>query len=174
MNETEAMNETLVIIDMQPQFGAANCPRTLEACKREIRHAMQECNGIVYVKYEGHGQIHRELTDLTLLYSHKVTVTKKLNDGSKQVVKYLSQRGFAKEHIRICGVNAQWCVAVTTKGLKSLLPHSRLIAVADAINCVPGGGSDIDHRKWVLRLIEEYGVEVVNRHLLVPEKHQAA
>jgi hypothetical protein len=172
------MNETLVIIDMQPDFAACNSERLIRACQREIRQAMQDCNGIVYVRYKDHKSVHKELLDLTLLYSHKAITTKDRNDGSKHVLRTISRRGFCRTRLRICGINAQYCVHETILGLRMKLPHSRLIAVADAINTVNYryDMDDLQHRKRVDEYVDGYGIEVVNRHLLLPEavKEEAA
>jgi hypothetical protein len=140
---------------------------------------MQECNGIVFVRYvdkdEDHGPVHQWLTDLTLLYSHKAMVNKSTNDGSKPIIRTISKRGFCRTQIRICGVNAQWCVRSTVGGLKQKLPKSRLIAVADAINTTDyRGGDDLQHRECVAQFIDQYQIEVENRHLLLPELEEEA
>lgn len=170
------MNETLVLIDMQPRFDAARSRRTIKACQREIRKAMQECNGIVYVQYNK-WVIHKELRDLTLLYSHKAVTSKKQNDGSQQILRTLKRRGFSQTQLRICGVNAGFCVYSTVAGLRKLLPEARIVAVADAINCL-GVGDGLDHRKYVMHTIrllaDTYKLDVENRHLLVPELTAAA
>jgi nicotinamidase-related amidase len=106
---------TLVVIDMQSRFKAANYPNALITVTKEIIHAKQQERPIVFVEYNGFGQTHKELLSLVKDYPLKSIIKKKCDDGSKPLMKALKKHKFYT-NLRVCGVNADLCVAATVKG----------------------------------------------------------
>ena len=129
------MPATLVIVDMQPKFVAANTPRVIVGVTREILEAKQRKSGIIFLEYNPTcemGRTHEGLFSLIRGYPHKSRVTKNEDDGSLSVVQAIRRRGFANRTLRVCGVNTDCCVYETIKGLLGRLERSRIEVVKDA------------------------------------------
>jgi len=135
----------LLVIDMQPQFKTSCRSWLIENVSREIRRAIDNGDGIIFLEYTwgvGCGgvainqQTHRALTDLVVGEEHAVAlvVHKEQDDGSREVshaIKYWREH---KSTIRVVGVNKGACVCDTVLGLSQLLPDTRIIVVGDACN----------------------------------------
>ena len=114
------MPATLVVVDMQPEFEAANEPNVLVAVAREILEAKRNKWPIVVVEYRGGfnlAETHQGLRSLLKGYSKKARIGKDDDDGSMEVVRAIRRRKFNEKTLRICGVNTDCCVAATVNGL---------------------------------------------------------
>jgi|SaaInlV_165m_DNA_1040744.scaffolds.fasta_scaffold133393_1 nicotinamidase-related amidase len=144
------MPATLVVVDMQPQFKASNIPNVIVGVTREILDAKRRKSGIIFLEYtptESLGRTHDGFSSLIRGYRAKARVTKKNDDGSKQVVDALRRRGFASHTLRICGVNTECCVAATVNGLVERLDKTRIEVVKDA--CESEWERDYDWRSFI-------------------------
>src|SRR6185436_16930036 len=104
------MSYTLVIVDMQATFGAANSRRVRENCKREILQAMESNSPIIFVEYIGQGPTIPSLVRLTDDYD-RVFITRKGDDnGSREVRKTIKDNKLPARRVRVCGVNTDCCV----------------------------------------------------------------
>jgi nicotinamidase-related amidase len=130
---------TLVVVDMQPHFNAANGRRIIKNCKRELNKAMSVHAAIVFVEYFGSFPTVKELTNVTKHYHRVYTTYKHVDDGSEQVEQLISDWHLAAKKVRVCGVNTDCCVWATVNGLTSRLPRSTIEVVADACD------SDYNH-----------------------------
>lgn len=143
------MPATLVIVDMQPHFVAANTPGVIVGVTREILEAKRRKSGIIFLEYkptDEMGRTHEGLFSLIKGYPHKARVTKDDDDGSLEVVKALRRRGFAKHTLRVCGVNTDCCVYETIVGLLDRLDRSKIEVVKDA--CESEWNRDYDWRSF--------------------------
>lgn len=163
---------TLVVIDMQEEFEAANCPKTIAACQREIRAAIGRDDPIIFVEYgdkappiKGYPSIPPvtlpALTDLTKGYDHAHTVVKFDNSGTPEVIKTIRDHDLPCD-LRICGVNANCCVRLTVEGLrKQRKLKFPMVAVEDAINMWSLFDNDsYDHARTVVSYVRNYRTEV--------------
>ncbi len=125
------MPYTLVVIDMQPEFHAANHPNTIIAVTREIITAVRNSSPIVIVEYRECGPTHPAFLHILKDYKLKSRIKKPQDDGSKEVLRTLSRRKFYK-NLRICGVNRDCCVKATVDGLLYSSLRSKIEVVKDA------------------------------------------
>ena len=126
------MPATLVVVDMQPDFSAANNPSVIVGVTREILEAKRKKSGIIFLEYSDTGRTHEGFSSLIKGYRHKARVTKDDDDGSLEVVKALRRRGFGSRTLRICGVNVDCCVFDTVNGLLHRLEQVQIQVVKDA------------------------------------------
>lgn len=140
------MPATLIVVDMQPDFSAANDPSVIVGVTREILEAKRKNSGIIFLEYSDTGRTHEGFSSLIRGYRHKARVTKDDDDGSLEVVKALCRRGFGKRTLRICGVNADCCVFDTVNGLLGRLDQVQIQVVKDA--CGSEWSKDFDWRTF--------------------------
>lgn len=126
------MPSTLVVIDMQDDFEAANQPDCVVGVTKEILLAKQRRDNIVFVEYIGCSPTHNGLLDLLKNYSNKARIKKSEDDGSREIIKVLKRRNFRSKKLRICGVNADCCVWDTVFGLLKRLKGTQIEVVKDA------------------------------------------
>jgi nicotinamidase-related amidase len=141
------MPSTLVVVDMQPSFTAANTPSVIVGVTREILEAKRRKSGIIFLEYkptDEMGRTHAGLSSLIRGYPHKARVTKADDDGSREVVKAIRRRGFPNRTLRVCGVNTDCCVWETTMGLLDRLERIQIQVVKDA--CESEWNRDYDWR----------------------------
>jgi len=140
------MPTTLVVIDMQPEFEAANDPKCIVGVAKQIWMAQQQKWPIVLVEYSGCGETHDVFADMLKGYSSKARISKTDDDGSLEVVRCLRRRKFPHHRLRICGVNADCCVYETVEGLLYRLEKSHIELAKEA--CATEYG-DIDWRRYL-------------------------
>lgn len=107
---------TLVVIDMQPVFPAAE--EVLYPVIDLIKSAMVDKSNIVVVEYSYDGSVHtyEQILDKIENYPLKAIVKKRQDNGSKQVQEALHSFEHNNE-LKICGVNLCCCVRDTALGL---------------------------------------------------------
>lgn len=123
---------TLVVVDMQSQFKAANGKRVRENCLREILQAIKDNSPIIFLEWEGYPPT---LDDLILpvkdQYQNYYVKTKVTDDGSAQVESLVYLNRLPK-NFKVCGVNTDCCVAATVRGLTSRFEMAIIDVIADA------------------------------------------
>jgi nicotinamidase-related amidase len=136
----------LIVTDMQREFDASETPEVIAACIREIKRAKKRKALILLVEYasryysdNGMSDTQDEILDVLEGYPHCITVSKKIDDGSAQIMKVLKRVGIPKR-FKVCGVNTDCCVRSTVNGLTAKLPEgTQITLIADACNssCSP-------------------------------------
>lgn len=139
------MPKTLVVIDMQPSFQAANSPQVIVGVTKQILEAKLNNWPIVVLEYDQCGSTHPALISLLKGYKHKSVITKKDDDGSKELIKCLQRRKFPESELLICGVNADCCVITTIYGILNKLTNTIIELSKEA--CATELG-DIDWRRF--------------------------
>lgn len=137
---------TLVIVDMQATFGAANSKRVRANCKQEIVKAMESGAAIIFVEYIGQGPTIPSLVKLTDDYDRVFITRKSRDDGSQEVRSVIYNNKLPSHRIKVCGVNTDCCVLKTVYGLEDLMNPSKMKVIASACN------STWDHAYGLLRL----------------------
>lgn len=139
---------------MQPRFKSSMHDWMLKNVADEIRAAKSAGWGIMFLEYTRRGGIggvqlsertHSRLTRLVMRYKHAITVHKKQNDGSIEVLCAADKwyDGSYVEHIaggiRVVGVNTMACVADTVNGLSKFRSDIEITVVGEACNA---GGTE--------------------------------
>jgi nicotinamidase-related amidase len=115
----ENVYPTLVVIDMQEFFEAANDQPTIQAINKEIRKSKENNGAIVLVHYEGNGDFRQEILDEIGTYKKVSQITKR-DDGGHNEVNFVVQINNYNPKLRLCGVNTSACVLRTAEGLIKL------------------------------------------------------
>lgn len=154
-----AREATLVIVDMQTFFPAAQNPKTTKAALDLLLLGIERGWAVVYLEHQGWGQTIDLLLDPVLKLGAEAEKicrfrTKNAWDGSSQVEDACRQSGFPSEEFVLCGVNTHECVADTVIGLTSRFPLSRLTVVKSACNCETGLPWSQFYKAFNLRLVE--------------------
>ena len=76
---------SLLIIDMQSYFPAANNRRVISNCKREIETAMEKRAAIIFVEFNNCGPSIKSLLSLADGYDRLHFAHKDMDDGSAEV-----------------------------------------------------------------------------------------
>jgi nicotinamidase-related amidase len=139
---------TLVVVDMQPNFNAAMGKRVRANVLREIKQAIEDHAGIIFLEYWASGHTHDELLKAveSINYKHYNVLTKHTDDGSKEVWMQINEPGYSKSHIKVCGVNTDCCVYSTVCGLTGRLPRTMIEVIEDAC------ASDWNHTAGISRV----------------------
>lgn len=150
------MPYTLLIIDMQPDcFNSATGKRVRKNCLREIKQAVKDQAHILFLEYYASGDTDPELLAAAPEGSRSILI-KHQDDGSREVEDHV--RVFKRPtNFRICGINTDYCVLSTVRGLTSRFPMSKIQVVADACD------SDWNHLGGLDELTQMIGKENVVR-----------
>lgn len=138
----------LLVVDMQPRFGASAHDWIQESVATEIRAARSAGWGIMFLEYSRQcdrggvplsERTYGRLTRLVARYRHAITVHKEQDDGSHDVLNAAEfWYGDSAEHItggiRVVGVNTESCVALTVNGLSKARPDIEITVVGAACN----------------------------------------
>ena len=129
-------NYTLVVVDMQGYFPAANDYETVTKVLSEIRKAKRSGLPIVIAEYVGCGPT---LPVIVAAAKSEKTVTAQYdeNDKSKDIREKLGEKAPSKT-FRVCGVNWCACVKATAEGLVKEYPDCDIHIVAKSSNCACG------------------------------------
>ena len=111
------MPTSLVIVDMQQNFPAANEPSAILGAAKEIERAKKRKAGIVFLEFQNLDPTHEVYRKLLKDYPYLVRTRKSEMDGSEQVLRALRRKKFDVDRIRVCGVNSCHCVRATVDGL---------------------------------------------------------
>lgn len=148
---------TLVVVDMQGYFTAANKRSCISNVKREIRKAIHSRNDIVFVEFAGCHQtlpsIYKEVGSYESLY----IIRKYDDDGSNELFSFLKAMKLNHKSLKFCGVNTSACVRATVLGYRDKMKSAKLSVVADACNDVSG----LDGHKEALKDLKFYGIQIL-------------
>lgn len=146
---------TLAVIDMQKyflnRFKHFNKPTNgvLEGCKKEITKAIADKAKIVFVEYSSYGDTAEELVQITRDADYPVYYTIKTDDdGGVEIAETIKTQKLSKRKIRICGINTEYCIKSTVRGLLRAMKTSVIEVISDAC------GSPWDHEGGVEELEE--------------------
>ncbi len=128
----------LVIIDMQCKFWASFEPKTLSSIVVMIRWA-KACNmPIVLVEYNRSNHFEPDSATQTVLtkeigyYARSYTVCKKQDDGAAEIRQVCIDNNLPINRFVLTGVNADYCVLSTAKGLLKRDPLTNCAVIQDA------------------------------------------
>lgn len=112
------MKEMLCVIDMQAGFSSSD--DALNGCIRLVKNAVNKKMPIIFVEYEGYGPTLSTLTNIAK-ETKPMFCQKQTDDGAREIVMALEEVGYNYRDykIRVCGVNACYCVKDTYEQLKS-------------------------------------------------------
>jgi nicotinamidase-related amidase len=131
---------TLIVVDMQPGFDAANDERTINNCISYVRQAKKDKATIIIMEYgyddecNTYGKTHKSITKYLSRYENYYRVVKRQDDGSSAVLTHEVAFHFKQNDVRICGVNTAACVARTALGMKERFNLSNVKVLLDACN----------------------------------------
>lgn len=137
---------TLVVVDMQSTFRAALRDRVRKNCLREIKQAVLDNVGIIFLEYYGQDPTLPELIEPTSSYKKALIETKRGDDGSEEAAKQMRSNKFDTKTIKVVGVNTDCCVASTVRGLTGEFPNATIDVIADACD------SDWNHINGIERI----------------------
>jgi nicotinamidase-related amidase len=140
-------NYTLLVIDMQSQYPAANKISVIDSVLREIEKAKENKCGIIVVEFATEPQYktwdhtsfsptHDSIMEAIKGYDRASVVEKYETDGSVYIHNFLEKNwDFNTDFFRVCGVNTDICVAKTINGLfEDYYQDATFIIVKDACN----------------------------------------
>ena len=107
----------LCIIDMQPDFTAANDNSVQRYIRRLVRTAIFDRAYIVVAQYKGYGETVPSIMRLLHGYPHRGICQASRDDKSIVITRLLKGRRARAQYFKICGVNTDACVYSTVKGL---------------------------------------------------------
>lgn len=124
---------TLVVVDMQPTFHAANGDRVVSNCFREILLAIKNDFPIIFLEFDGYYDTHKKLMGAVKNagYANYYVRIKNQDDGSDHIQRVVSDHSLPK-NFRVCGINTDCCVASTVRGLAARYPSANIDVIADA------------------------------------------
>jgi len=154
------MNDyTLLVIDMQSNFDAANDANTIVSVLREIAIAKERGCGIIVMEYRNHPDLadiksimmgknaykdtHSPILDEIEDYNRATIVHKYECSGAFELRNFLLEPeccDFNIDKFKVCGVNTDACVACTVNDMWEYFPDAEFHVVRDACN------HDIDYQ----------------------------
>jgi nicotinamidase-related amidase len=128
------MSYTLVVVDMQPSFSAKEEFEVTKNIQREIFSAIYDNAHIVFVEFSYSGPTLPCLLELpsTIGYKKHYVIEKHSNDGSVEVASIIKDKSLPADHIKVTGINTDYCVLATVAGLSRLYPDSKIEVVEDS------------------------------------------
>ena len=110
------MSYTLVVIDMQTDFEAANYDWLVDNIVEDIKLAKRRRANILVVEYCDCGDTHERIVEAIGDYLHAYTIEKWDDDGSEEIMDAIEDYKLFPE-LHICGINYSACVERTIRGL---------------------------------------------------------
>jgi nicotinamidase-related amidase len=107
------MSSTLVVIDMQPTFPAAQV--AFRGVHSAVRSFSARGRPVLFVEYAGEGATFPALVKAAQRWE---ATLKQQDDGSKEIIEVIQGQGWPTT-LYLCGVNTQGCVSETVLGLHS-------------------------------------------------------
>lgn len=147
---------TLIVIDMQPRFSAANEPTIRAGVRKEIINAIANRADIIFAEFVGYGATHSDLYDLVSgKYNRHTTIYKSTDSGAREIQKEINTLGFMVKRFRVVGINTEYCVYSTIAGLKNRFPNT-IIELVES-----GCGSDRSHTEGLAKIRKLETVAIV-------------
>ena len=129
------MPTTLVVIDMQATFISSTNPTASVNVAKEIEKAKRRKAGIVFVEFFDCEPTHEIYKKMVKGYKNVSIITKKRNDGSREIMRAIRRRGFNPNRLRVCGVNSCYCVYSTVHSLLHR-PSIKIEVATEACSCI--------------------------------------
>lgn len=118
---------TLIIIDVQEGYTAAEDETLLTNILKEIKDARENDAAILFVNMDNVGRNIGCIWDAAYDYTYFAQIIKRDNDGSDAIIRAFSKFKFLnKTNIRVAGVYTHLCVTETVNGLTKKLPKSNV------------------------------------------------
>ncbi len=108
---------TLLIIDAQDIFFNTNSEAFIFGCSNEVANAKNLGSPIILLEYAGYGRTTDKILEIIGNYDNCYTITKRNDDGSKEVMKLMHKHHLPMKNIVICGGRTDCCVSSTIFGL---------------------------------------------------------
>ena len=141
--QSPAREATLVVVDMQWFFPAANRQGTIDNVAQLLQAAFARRWAIVFLEHQGWGHTLPQLMSVVEEAGASALDlcsirTKRIWDGSSEVESMVQSWNCPCRQFYVCGVNAHECVQETVNGLNKRFAASRIGVVTDACNCETG------------------------------------
>lgn len=156
-----SMAQTLVIVDMQPEFlqRVQDSESVVRACLQEVSRAQQYNEPVVFLEIRNgcccreclvepglnHIPIRPTLPELRAAAGLHYLKVKHANDGSGHVKEVVSLERLPESFL-VMGVNTDACVLATVRGLRKLYPSAPIEVVSE------GCGSSVGHQWGLTRI----------------------
>jgi nicotinamidase-related amidase len=118
---------TLVVVDMQPHFEAAQCDQTTAEVIKAIKKAKQDQAGIVVLEYTRCGPTRDDILTAIGEYEKFATKIKDRDGGGRWVLEAVRELELNDTLFRVCGVNTACCVHDTAMDLLDFEKRVELI-----------------------------------------------
>jgi nicotinamidase-related amidase len=155
---------TLCVIDMQEYFGVNPNSTVATNVEREVYQAISDRAPILFVEYASCGDTLDRLTKITkeAQYDRSYAVTKKWDDGSKEIVSFARKNNVSLDRLKVVGINTDCCVYRTIIGLKAELPWSVIEVVADACDSYAKYSGSLNSHHTGVKLLKGLGCTISN------------
>lgn len=107
---------TLLIIDMQRSFVAANKAKTIRKVIENMKRAISHNSPILLTEFKGNGYSHPFMSKLIAYYRRGYIVIKNNSSGAQEIMKCCIKHKLPTNY-KICGVNFSCCVSDTAVDL---------------------------------------------------------
>lgn len=142
---------TLAVIDMQEDFlqrithNKKSTKRVIDNCKAEIAKAIKDKANILFVEYSNYGETIADLTDLAkkAKYKKHFHTVKADDNGAAEISDSIKTHRLTQDKIKICGINTEYCVYATVRGLISQMKTAEIEVIADACDSPWGHESGV-------------------------------
>ena len=142
---------TLVIIDVQEGYLAAENETLLDNILKEIKTARENDAAILFVNMDHIGRNIGCIWDAAYDYTYFAQVIKRDNDGSDAIIRAFSKHKFLnKTNLRVCGIYTHLCVTETVNGLTKKLPKSNVEVLTKCCN------DDEDELEMDVRIFDKF------------------
>jgi len=155
------MPYSLIVVDLQKEFTAANNISTINACQNLLIQAMEDNATIIFLEFIGCGRTMETIYDLVDNYYNIYVLKKPSCDGSSYIKKLTASFEIPTMHFKVCGVNTDACVLDTVLGLSHSYPDAVVEVIESACN------SDLDHNKAISIMEKKSNVVVTNRRIII-------
>lgn len=128
------MSIALCIVDVQESFRAAG--NVVQSVVHQVKLARRRKAPIIILEYDGHEASYEKIYDALKGYDKWTVVQKYEDDGSMEVMQAMDRNPeLRSDSIRICGVNACYCVKETAVGLHESGLFKKIELADAAISC---------------------------------------
>lgn len=119
---------------MQPSFSAKEEHDFTKNIQREIFSAMCSNAHIVFVEFSYSGPTLPCLVELpnNVGYKKSYVIEKHANDGSVEIAELIKDKSLPSGHLKVTGINTDYCVYSTVAGLSRIYPDSKIEVVEDS------------------------------------------
>lgn len=132
---------TLVVVDMQMSFSSSY--QCLHGVMEAIAYSKKNSEAILLLEYEEEGETNPNILYSLRDYPKYAIVEKSQDDGGFEAYASLCELNADLTDIKICGVNACYCVASTARTLARLLPFSNIYSFSTEVSCCCWEGREI-------------------------------